>query len=316
LSILISEDVWGPAFDVLAKTTEISKQPELWQDPVALKTAAGKASALVVRNRTQVTKDLLSACPNLKVVARAGVGLDNIDVQAADELGIAVVAGLGANAVSVGEMALGFALSLMRNIVRGDVDTRGGQWRRDAGRELSGSTWGLVGCGATGLATAKLLAGFDCRILGFDPAIAGADERLRALEIHLVGLEEVLSKADVVSLHAPAVAATHHMINAQSLASMKPTAFLINVARGELVDETALIHALESGQIAGAGLDVRGSEPPQLGKLETLPNVVLAPHVAGITNESQRRITDILAQDIARALAGEPLQFAVGRAKN
>jgi phosphoglycerate dehydrogenase-like enzyme len=138
---------------------------------------------------------------------------------------------------------------------------------------------------------------------------------LRALEIDLVGLEEVLSKADVVSLHAPAVAATHHMINAQSLALMKPTAFLINVARGELVDETALIHALESGQIAGAGLDVRDSEPPQLGKLETLPNVVLAPHVAGITNESQRRITDILAQEIARALAGEPLQFAVGRTK-
>lgn len=316
MSVLISEDVWGPAFDGLAQTVEISRQPELWQDPAALKAAAANASALVVRNRTQVTKDLLSACPNLKVVARAGVGLDNIDIAAADELGIAVVAGLGANAVSVGEMAIGLALSLMRNIVRGDADTRGGQWRRDAGRELSGSTWGLVGCGATGLATAKLLAGFDCKILGFDPAINAGDEHVNALRIDLVSLEEVLGNSDVVSLHAPAVAATHHMINAQSLALMRPTALLINVARGELVDEVALINALESEQIAGAGLDVRDSEPPDLGKLETLPNVVLAPHVAGITKESQQRITDILAADIARAIAGKPLHFAVGRIKN
>lgn len=316
MSVLISEDVWGPAFEALAQTVEISRQPELWNDPMALKAAAAKASALVVRNRTQVTKDLLGAGPNLKVIARAGVGLDNIDIAAADELGIAVVAGLGANAVSVGEMAIGLALSLMRNIVRGDVDTRGGQWRRDAGRELSGSTWGLVGCGATGLATAKLLRGFECKILGFDPVIDAGDERLAALNINLVSLEEVLGSSDVVSLHAPAVAATHHMINARSLSLMKPTALLINVARGELVDEAALISALESGQIAGAGLDVRSSEPPELGKLETLPNVVLAPHVAGITNESQRRITDILAADIARALSGQPLQFAVGRIKN
>ena len=316
MSILISEDVWGPAFEVLAKTNDISKQPDLWQDPVALKKAAGEASALVVRNRTQVTKDLLSACPNLKIVARAGVGLDNIDIAAADELGVAVVAGLGANAVSVGEMVIGLALSLMRNIARGDLDTRGGQWLRGAGRELSGSTWGLIGCGATGLATAKLLTGFDCKILGFDPVINTDDERLKALNINLVSLEEVLGNSEVVSLHAPAVAATHHMINAKSLSLMKPTAYLINVARGELIDEAALISALESGQIAGAGLDVRDLEPPKVGKLETLPNVVLAPHVAGITNESQKRITEILAADIGRALSGQPLQFAVGRIKN
>jgi len=305
--------VWGPAFEALKANHKILYDPDLWGDRTRLTDSLSEATALVVRNRTQVDRDLLAAASKLRVVARAGVGLDNIDVAAADELGIAVVAGLGANATSVGEMALAMALTLLRNVVPADAQVRAGTWQRESGRELSGSTWGLVGCGATGLAVAHLLKGFQCQVLGHDPAIDVDDPKLRDSGVRLVELKSLLNDSDVVSLHAPAVAATRHMINKDSLREMKPSALLINVARGELVDEDALAEALASGVIAGAGLDVRAKEPPDLGRLEKMSNVVLAPHVAGITEQSQIRITDLLAADIDRALLGQPLSCAVGK---
>lgn len=311
--IVICEDVWGPAFEELRVSHTLLQDPELWGDRARLKASLSEATALVVRNQTQVDRELLAAAPKLKVVARAGVGLDNIDVALADELGVAVVAGLGANAVSVGEMAVAMALALLRNVVPADAAVRNGQWQRLAGHELSGSTWGLIGCGATGVALARLLVGFDCQVLGYDPAIVATDEKVLQAGITLTSLAKLLISSDVVSLHAPAVAATKQMINAQSLSQMKPSSLLINVARGELVDEDALADALVSGQIAGAGLDVRAKEPPVIGRLEQLPNVVLAPHVAGITEQSQVRITNLLAADIKRALSGQPLLCAVGR---
>lgn len=313
--IVICEDVWGPAFENLKASHTILQDPELWSDRARLKDSLAEATALVVRNRTQVDRELLTAAPKLKVIARAGVGLDNIDLASADELGVAVVAGLGANATSVGEMAIAMALALLRNVIPADASTRAGGWERKAGRELSGSTWGLVGCGATGLAVAKLLQGFSCEILGFDPALSAGDERIVALGIRLVGLPELLDRCDVVSLHAPAVDATKNMVNSDFLRAMKSTALLVNVARGELVDEAALVEALESGEIAGAGLDVRLQEPPAIGKLEKLSNLVLAPHVAGITTQSQVRITDLLAADIERGLNGQALHCAVGKIK-
>lgn len=313
--ILISEDVWGPAFAELEKTHRIVQDPELWQDPAQLKEKISSATALVVRNRTQVTAELLAAAPLLKVIARAGVGLDNIDLKAADQNGVVVVAGLGANAVSVGELTVALALSLLRSIPNAANETKSGKWNRAAGFELSGRTWSLLGCGATGLATARLLSGFNINFLGFDPYLKADDPRLSGLNIRMTSLEEALAAGDIVSIHMPATPETTHLLNAERIATMKRGAYLINVGRGEVVNEADLILALKSGQIAGAGLDVREVEPPTTGELETLPNVILTPHVAGITKESQTKITGILADNIALILADQPATHAVASHK-
>jgi D-3-phosphoglycerate dehydrogenase/(S)-sulfolactate dehydrogenase len=307
--ILISEDVWGTPFQTLEGSFPITRNDELWNNPEELKAALKDMKALVVRNRTKVTADVIAAAPNLKVIARAGVGLDNIDIKAADAAGVVVVAGLGANAVSVGELTLGLALSLLRNVPSHDVATRDGGWVRTPGRELSGLTWGLLGCGATGVATAKLIQGFNCSVLGYDPYaknVAG---------VELTSFEEVLKRSDVVSIHMPSTPETNGSINAATLALMKKDAIIVNVGRGEVINEADLIVALKAKTIAGAALDVRAQEPPTTGEMETIPNLILTPHVAGITKESQLRINQILTANIELVLNSKPATHAVGALK-
>lgn len=313
--ILVTEGVWGPAFAELEITHRIVQDPELWQNPEFLKEKIADATALVIRNRTQVTAELLAAAPQLKIIARAGVGLDNIDLKAADALGIVVVAGLGANATSVGELTVGLGLSLLRNIPNAVVETKAGKWNRAAGMELSGRTWSLLGCGATGLATARLLSGFNINFLGFDPYVNADDLRLTGLNIRMTSLEEALLNADILSIHMPATAQTTHLINSERISTMKAGAFIINVGRGEVINEADLIVALKSGRLAGAGLDVREVEPPTTGELENLPNVILTPHIAGITHESQAKITGILAENLDLVLSGKPAAHAVAQHK-
>lgn len=313
--ILISEDVWGAPFEKLGGSFPILREDDLWKNPEDLKAKIKDATALVVRNRTQVTAEIIAAAPKLKVIARAGVGLDNIDIKAADAAGVVVVAGLGANAVSVGELTLGLALSMMRSIPAHDVATREGKWNRTPGRELSGLTWGLLGCGATGMATARLIQGFNCRVLGYDPFVKADDPRLPALNMSMHSLEDVLKSADVISIHMPSTPQTNNTINAATLALMKPSAIIVNVGRGEVINEADLITALKAKTIAGAALDVRAQEPPVVGELETLANVILAPHVAGITSESQLRINEILTANIELALTGKAALNAVGSLK-
>ena len=307
--ILISEDVWGTPFQTLEGSFPITRNDDLWNNPEELKTALKDVRALVVRNRTKVTADVIAAAPNLKVIARAGVGLDNIDIKAADAAGVVVVAGLGANAVSVGELTLGLALSLLRNVPGHDVATRDGGWVRTPGRELSGLTWGLLGCGATGVATAKLIQGFNCSVLGYDPYaknVAG---------VELTSFEDVLKRSDVVSIHMPSTPETNGSINAATLALMKKDAIIVNVGRGEVINEADLIVALKAKTIAGAALDVRAQEPPTTGEMETIPNLILTPHVAGITKESQLRINQILTANIELVLNSRPATHAVGALK-
>jgi D-3-phosphoglycerate dehydrogenase/(S)-sulfolactate dehydrogenase len=220
-----------------------------------------------------------------------------------------VVAGLGANAVSVAELTLGLALSLLRNIPEHDVATRAGGWVRTPGRELSGLTWGLLGCGATGLATAKLLQGFGCTIFGYDPFAKDLDS------ITLTTFEEVLKRSDVVSIHMPSTPQTNGAINAATLSLMKTDAIIINVGRGEVINEEDLMAALKNKTIAGAALDVRAQEPPTKGEMEGLSNLILTPHVAGITSESQLRINQILTSNIELVLNSKPATHAVGSLK-
>jgi D-3-phosphoglycerate dehydrogenase/(S)-sulfolactate dehydrogenase len=307
--ILISEDVWGAPFQKLEGSFPITRNDDLWSNPEELKASLKDVTALVVRNRTKVTAEMIGAAPKLKVIARAGVGLDNIDIKAADAAGVVVVAGLGANAVSVGELTLGLALALLRNVPGHDVATRDGGWVRTPGRELSGLTWGLLGCGATGLATAKLLQGFGCSVIGYDPFAKNLSN------IELTTFEDVLKRSDVVSIHMPSTAETNGSINATSLVLMKPDAIIVNVGRGEVINEADLMAALKAKTIAGAALDVRTQEPPVKGEMESIPNLILTPHVAGITKESQLRINQILTSNIELVLNSKPATHAVGALK-
>ena len=305
--ILISEDVWGAPFEELSKRRSIHQDTDLWQDASKLKESVKEAQVLVVRNRTKVTADVIAAAPKLKVIARAGVGLDNIDLAAADSAGVIVVAGLGANAISVAEMTLGLALALSRDIAAQDQITKSGNWNRTPGVEITGKTWGLLGCGATGRATANLLKGFNCKVLGFDPFFQGN------AEIQMGTWDEVVSKSDFISVHMPATSQTIGSVNQEFFTKMKSTAFLINVGRGELVNEADLIEALKAKTIAGAALDVRTTEPPVKGELEQIQNLILTPHIAGITKESQLAINQILVDNIDLVLDGKKATHAVGK---
>jgi D-3-phosphoglycerate dehydrogenase/(S)-sulfolactate dehydrogenase len=311
--VVLTEDIAGEPLDALARELPLRREPDAWRDGARLRAALAGAGAVVVRNRTPVDRALLEACPELRIVARVGVGLDNIDVDAADDLGVVVSAPLGANAVSVAEHALGLALALARRVVPLDRDCRAGGWSRTPGRELSGRTWGLLGAGATGRACARLARGLGMTVIAHDPHLSPAHPEIAELGIRLVGLEEVAAGSDVLSCHLPSTEATRGLIDAAFLARMRPDALLISVGRGDVVDEEALADALEGGRPGGAGIDVRGAEPPSPGRLERLDTVVLTPHVAGITAESQRRILEVLAGDLRAVCGGGEARHAVGR---
>lgn len=310
--VAVVEDVWGPAFDDIAARRTLRREPEAWRSPELLAEAVSHARALVVRNRTQVNRELLSAAPDLQIVARAGVGLDNIDLAAADDLGVVVVAALGANATSVAEHAVALALSLARGIPILDAKVRAGSWDRRPGRELAGGTWGLLSAGATARATARLASALGMRVIAYDPYLDPGHPELDSLGLTLAPLEEVVAQADVLSVHLPSTPETRHLIDADLLAVMRPGAILINVGRGEVLDEEALADALEDGGLAGAGLDVREQEPPPDSRLHRLSNVVLTPHVAGITHQAQHRIGKLLCAEIDRVLDGTDATHAVG----
>lgn len=313
VDVAVTEDVWGPAFERLAGHRTVVRCPAAWQDRRQLASVAARARALVVRNRTMVDEALLAQCPRLLIVARAGVGLDNIDVAAADRAGVVVTAPLGANAISVAEHTLGLALALARGTVALDADCRAGNWTRRPGRELSGGTWGLLGAGATARACGELATAMGMRVIACDPYVDPGHPGLSAAGIELTALEEVASASDVLSCHLPATAETKNLIDRALIARMRPGALFINVGRGEVTDEEALADALESGALGGAALDVRAQEPPgRAGRLEKLGTVILTPHIAGITAQSQQRIMRVLADDIDAVLSGGHAASGVG----
>lgn len=311
-SIVVTEDVTGPAYDDLAATRSLRRDAEAWRSPDRLRELLADAEAVIVRNRTQVDQAFLEAAPALKVVARAGVGLDNIDLDAADRAGVVVVAPLGANAASVAEHAVTMALALSKSLIPSSASTKAGGWDRNPTQELRGRTWGLLSAGATARATGRLARSLGMEVVAYDPYIAPDHPDIAEIGIDLEPLDTVLARADVLSIHLPHNAATHGLLNAERLALLPRGAFLISVGRGEVVDEAALLKALVSGHLGGAGLDVREQEPPQLGGLEALPNVILTPHVAGISVQAQERIATILCDQITTVLDGGRATCAVG----
>ena len=313
--IVISEDVWSADFEALTESFPILREPDLWSNKDELKAKLADATALVVRNRTQVTREIIEAAPKLKVIARAGVGLDNIDVKAADDNGVVVAAALGINAVAVGEQTVLMALAISRKLIELDASTRAGEWNRKAGREITGKTWGLLGFGATARATAELLKGFRVKVLAYDPFAKPDAAYLQSINAEITDMQRVIKESDYISIHLPATAETKEIINAALLAQMKSSVIIISVGRGEVINEADLESALRNGVIAGAGLDVRAQEPPKDQRFTDLSNVVLAPHVAGITQESQAAINQVLVSEIRAALTGGAQKYAVGTVK-
>lgn len=264
-------------------------------------------AALVVRLVELIDRDMMAASRNLRIVAKHGVGTNDIDVAAAKALGIPVIMATGANAHSVAEHALGLILALSKDFLRQDGQIRKGLWDKKlyAGRELRGQRLGLVGFGLIGQILARMVAPIGMQVSAYDPfapeeAFAGGVERA-------ISLDALLAESDVVSLHCPLTDGTRGLIGAREIALMKPTAFLVNTARGEVVDEPALIAALHAGRIAGAGLDSFAEEPPVANPLWQLPNVILTPHVAGVTEDARRAVSIMTATNVLAFLRGEPL---------
>jgi (S)-sulfolactate dehydrogenase len=314
--VLICENILGAAVDALSERFDVVSMPGLWKDPAGLKVQIGQFRALIIRNQTLVTADLLAAAPALLVVGRAGVGTDNVDVAGANAAGIVVACTPDQNAISVAELTMGMMISLARSIPAADSDTKSGNWNRPqfTGTELYGKTLGIVGAGKIGYLTAKRAQAFGVKIIAHDPYLSPDNILLSDLCAELVGIGELLERADVVSCHLPATPATVGYFDERHFARMKPSAFFINTSRGAVVREDALIAALEKGTIARAALDVRASEPPTAGILERMPNVILTPHVGAFTREAQERVTNAICQDVARVLEGKPAQNAVGAA--
>lgn len=313
--IVISENISGEAVDALAARFDLVLLPDLWKDPAALLRAVVDCRALIVRNQTKVTAALLAAGRKLVVVGRAGVGLDNVDVDAATRGGILITSTPDQNAISVAELAMGLMLSLARMIPAANGDTKAGHWNRQRflGTELYGKTIGVLGAGKIGYLTARRAQAFGMKVLAYDPFLSRDNVLLSELQAELVGLEELLRRADVVSCHLPATKGTIGLLNAECFRRMKSTATFINTARGEVVVESDLLTALKSGWIAGAALDVRATEPPQAGEYEQLQNVILVPHVAAFTREAQDRVTRTICEDVARVLDGGKAQNAVNQ---
>jgi D-3-phosphoglycerate dehydrogenase len=315
IDILISENISGAFVDALSTRFQVSRQPKLWEDQAALLKAVETARVLLVRNNTQVTSEVLRAGKNLIAVGRAGVGLDNIDMESASELGIVVTFTPDQNSISAAELTMGLMLALTRGIPRATADTSAGGWNRQqfVGTELYGKTLGIIGAGKIGFLVGARARAFGMNILAYDPFVSADNVMLTELRAELVELDDLLSRSDVVSCHVPGSPKTDGLINRERLSKMKPTAYFVNTARGQVVVEEDLIDALKAGKIAGAALDVRAPEPPKDSPLNRMPNVILTPHIAAFTKEAQNRVTRAVCGDIARLLDGKPATNAATR---
>lgn len=267
--------------------------------------------ALIVRGRTKVTKDVLAKASNLKVVGRAGVGVDNIDVNEATTRKVIVVNAPTASTVSVAELALGHMISWCRFLPQADKSIKEGKWEKKQfeGHEIFGKTLGLIGSGRIGAEVAKRAQAFGMKVIAFDPYLP--PDVAQKINVALVPKETVLRDSDFISIHAALTPETRGMIGAPDLALMKKTAVLVNCARGEIVQEAALADALKNGVIAGAALDVFEKEPPAGSPLVSAPHVVFTPHLGASTHEAQTRAGAIIAEQVMKALDGRRPDFLV-----
>lgn len=288
-----------PFGDVQVHTQKALDEAEL------LERLRGAEIAINVRAFTRLDESHFSQLPTLRLIAIVGTGTDHIDLAAADRCGVAVSNTPGANARSVAEHAIALMFAVARQIPLHDRETRAGQWRHHEGPELQGKTMGVVGLGNIGQQVARMAAGLGLRVIAW--SFTAEPERARACGAELVSLDELLRQADIVSLHVPATPESRGMIGARELALLRPRAILINTARAALIDEPALIDALQSGRLAGAGLDVFAPEPlPADSPYFALENVVLTPHIGWVTHEAGERLVQMPIDNVLAYLAGSP----------
>lgn len=311
--ILISENITGTAMDELRQQFDTVFAPEIWRTPDELLAIVPKFRAIIARNQTLFTRELLAAATRLEVIGRAGVGMDNVDLNAANDHGVVVALTPEQNTNSVAELVIGLLIALARKLSLADRDTKAGRWDRPRfmGTEISGKTLGIVGFGRIGSTVALKARALGMATLAYDPYLEA--DCLRAVQscTRLTSLAEVLATADHVTLHLPENEETRGLFGAEQFALMKPTAYFLNTARGGVVQEDALIHALQQRQIAGAALEVRQQEPPAPSAFNEMDNVIQLPHLGAQTREAQHRVVTAICRDVAAVLRGsEAKNFA------
>src|SRR3954471_10303158 len=308
-AVLIAEELAPSAIDVLAYDFDVRHVDGT--DRPALLAAVAEADALIVRSATRVDAEVIAAGAALKVIARAGVGLDNVEVPIATARGVMVVNAPTSNIVSAAEQAIALLLSVARHTAAANASLKSGQWKRSryTGVELQGKTVGVVGLGRIGVLFAQRMASFGTRLIAYDPYIQPA--RAAQLGVRLVGLDELLRESDFISVHLPRTPETLGLIGERELATVKPGVRIINAARGGLIDEEALADALAEGRVGGVGIDVYGKEPCTSSPLFAFDNVVATPHLGASTHEAQDKAGLAVAKSVKLALQGEFVPDAV-----
>ncbi len=311
--ILAADPISDSGLQVFQGNGHFSLESRQKLSPDELKKAVADVDAIIVRSETQITAEILAAAKKVKIVGRAGVGVDNIDVNAASRRGVVVVNVPGGNTISAAEHTVALLLALSRNIPQANTSVKAGEWKRSqfTGTELQGKILGLVGMGRIGREVAKRAQSFGMQILGYDPY--ASEEYAKTFNIKLATLDEIYAQADYITVHVPLNDSTKYMFNAKTLAKLKPGVRLINCARGGIIEEKALAEALKSGQVKGAALDVFESEPPAKDNpLFGLPNVIVTPHLGAATEEAQVKV----AQELAETLRDYFLSGTVRNAVN
>jgi D-3-phosphoglycerate dehydrogenase len=309
MRILVAETIAHEGIDLLRGRHEVDVQTGL--SHADLVSAISKYDALLVRSQVQVDAEVIGAGSRLVVIGRAGVGVDNVDVDAATRAGITVVNAPTGNTIAAAEHTLALLLGLARRVAAADASMRRGEWQRARfqGVELRGKTIGIVGLGKIGLAIADRARGLEMTVLGHDPYVTADQAALRGVE--LVDLDALLARSDVVTVHVPLTRATRGLIGRAAIAKMKPGAFVLNVARGGILDEAAIAEALRDGRLGGAGVDVFEAEPPTGSPLLDAPNTLLTPHLGASTAEAQVAVAIEVAAQVLEVLDGRPARAAV-----
>ena len=307
--VLITDGLSDKGIAILSAAAQVDNKPDISADD--LLSVAAEYDAMVVRGRTKVNAAVFEAAKKLKVVGRAGVGVDNIDLTAARGHGVTVVNAPKSTSLAVAELALGMMFSLARMIPKADTTMKQGQWikKQLEGVELNGKTLGIVGMGNIGTAIAQKATALGMKTLGYDTLVAADEIKKRGAEP--VPLAQLYARSDFITFHLPLTPESKGMVNGQAFAQMKRGVRIVDAARGGIIDETALLGALEAGQVAAAALDVYATEPPGLSALVAHKNVVATPHIGAQTEEAQDRAAEDIASEVLTALKGEPLRWKI-----
>lgn len=309
MKILVSDPIAKEGIEFLSKQAEVDVR--LGLKPEELINIIGDYEALAVRSETKVTAKVIEAGKKLQVIARAGVGIDNIDVEAATKRGIVVVNAPTGNTIAAAEHTIALILSLARHVPQAHTSLKSGAWRRAdfVGVEVRNKILGIIGLGNVGSQVARRAQGFEMRVIGYDPFVS--PDHARTLGVELVTLEELLKTSDFITLHVPLTEATRELIGAKELALAKPTVRIINCARGGLVNEEALLQAIGEGRVAGAAIDVFSKEPATDNPLLKNDKIIVTPHLGASTVEAQTSVAVDAAEQIVAVLQGQPARYAV-----